>query len=86
MIDETLAKIEAAIKQVRAADPKEREDLIRLLEKLRADLRAGGVPQEAGLTAVRRALEESVVGYEASHPKLAAVVNEICSLLASVGI
>lgn len=86
MIDETLAKIEAAIKQVRAADPKEREELIRLLEKLKADLRAGGAPGGAGLAAARRALEESMVGYEASHPQLAAVVNEICTMLASVGI
>jgi NADH:ubiquinone oxidoreductase subunit E len=34
----------------------------------------------------REGLKESVVGFEASHPRLTAIVNEICNLLAGMGI
>lgn len=85
MVEETLARIEAAIRRARAADPKEREELIRLLETLKAELRAGR-GGEGGLAAARAALEKSIAEYETAHPQLAAAVNDICTRLASIGI
>ena len=34
----------------------------------------------------RGALKESVVGFEASHPQLTAVVGKLCDLLSAIGI
>ncbi|OGR46897.1 MAG: hypothetical protein A2X40_02555 [Elusimicrobia bacterium GWC2_65_9] len=110
MIEETVAKIEQAIRRAGDADPKHKEELIRLLGQLKAEVR--GLPAAQGekarsiahyaeaaaheaarkeksaklLEMSRGALQESVVGFEASHPRLTAVVNDISALLARIGI
>jgi hypothetical protein len=110
MIEETVAKIERAIQRAGEASPKHREELIRLLEQLRAEVRALPAAQtekarsiaqfaEAATHEVarkeksvklldlsRESLKESVAGFEVSHPSLTGVVNEICNLLAGMGI
>ena len=85
MINETVAKIEAALKQARLADPKNKKELIRLLEQLKAEL---GRERESDdlLKSVRDRLQAAALEFEASHPQLAAVVNDVCVILASVGI
>ena len=110
MIEETVAKIEQAIQRAGKADPQHKQELIRLLGQLKAEVRALPAGQadkarsiahfaEAAaheatrqdksaklLELSRGALQESVVGFEASHPQLTAVVNDICGLLAGIGI
>jgi hypothetical protein len=110
MIEETIAKIEAAIRRAGEADPQHREELIRLLERLKTELsalptvhgeRAHSIAQfaEAAAHEVARkegsprlqelsqaGLKESVAEFEVTHPRLTAVVNEICNLLAGMGI
>lgn len=85
MIDETVVKIEAALKQARLADPKNKEELIRLLEQLKAELGRGRESDDL-LKSARESLQAAALEFEASHPQLAGVVNEVCILLASVGI
>jgi MarR-like DNA-binding transcriptional regulator SgrR of sgrS sRNA len=110
MIEETVAKIEQAIRRAAEADPKHRDALIRLLEQLKLEVAA--LPSTQGedarsiahfaeaaaheaarkersdrtMEAARHGLEESVVGFEASHPELTAIVNQISNLLAGMGI
>ena len=85
VIDKTLAKIEAAIMQVRTADPKNKAELIRLLEQLKSEL-----PREQRsddlLRSASEGLKASAVEFEATHPKLAPIINEVCALLASIGV
>ncbi|MEK7389555.1 MAG: DUF4404 family protein [Elusimicrobiota bacterium] len=85
MIDETLAKIEAVIKQARLSDPKNKKELIRLLEELKAEV-GRDAKSEDMLKSARKGLEAATLEFEASHPQLASMVNEVCILLSSVGI
>jgi predicted HD phosphohydrolase len=110
MIEETVAKIEEAIQRAGEADPRHREELIRLLEQLKAEVRAlpathheqarsiaksaEAATHEAArkersikeLELSRKSLRESVADFEVSHPNLTAVVNDICNVLANMGI
>jgi len=110
MIEDTLAKMEKAIRQAGSADPKHRKELIRLLEALKAELGAlssahgekahsiAGFAEVAAYEAARHGrsvelieiasegLSASVADFETTHPQLTVVVNEICTLLAGLGI
>ena len=110
MIDETVARIEQAIRRAGDADPGHRDELIRLLQQLKREV--GALPaaqgeearsiaqfaEAAAHEAARKdkstrllelsgdGLRESVAGFEVTHPRLIGVVNEICGLLAGLGI
>ena len=110
MIEETIVKIEQAIRRAGESDPKHKAELVRLLEQLKSELRslpsaqgdkarsiahfAEAAAHEAArqekspelLGLSRRALKESVVGFEVSHPQLTAVVGKMCDLLSAIGI
>jgi len=110
MIDDTMARIEQAIRRAGEADPEHRDELIRLLQQLQREVgqlpeahgeKARSIAQFAEAAAHEAArrerssrllalssdgLRESVAGFEVSHPRLTAVVNEICGLLAGLGI
>ena len=85
MIEETVAKIEAAIREAHLADPKNRAELIVLLEKLKVEVkreqRSQHILDDAGA-----GLKDAALGFEATHPKLAAVIGDICTRLVSIGI
>lgn len=84
MIEETVNKIESAIKQARTADPKNKEELIKLLEQLKAEV--NNERRSDVLRAVDEKLRDAAIGFDATHPQLGAVVAEISNLLASIGI
>lgn len=84
MVEETLRKIEAAIKGARDSGPADKDELIRLLEQLKAELRAQKRSDLLGT--IENQLAERAAGLEAEHPQTAKLVNEVCSLLASIGI
>lgn len=84
MIDETLAKIEAALREARVSDPKNKAELIALLEKLKTEVQ--GARSKSAIDAATEGLEKAAVEFDATHPKLAAVVNEVSTMLASIGI
>ncbi|MBI4061902.1 MAG: DUF4404 family protein [Elusimicrobia bacterium] len=85
MIEETVAKIESAIREARIADPRNKAELIALLEELKAEVRrekrSKDMLDEAGAR-----LREAALEFETTHPKLAAVVEEISMTLAKIGI
>lgn len=85
MIDETIAKIEDALKTARGSDPRNKAELIALLETLKEEIRREKRSKDA-LDSAGERLREAAVEFEATHPKLAAVVGEVSSMLASIGI
>lgn len=85
MIEETLARIEAAIREARLADTKNKAELIALLEKLKAEIKREKRSKDK-LDEAADGLKEAALEFEATHPKLAAVVEEVTNLLASIGI
>jgi hypothetical protein len=85
MIEETVAKIEAALREARVADPKNRAELVSLLEKLKAEVQSEKRSRE-NLDTVGAGLKDAALEFEATHPKLAGVVEELCLMLAKIGI
>ncbi len=85
MIEETLAKIEAALSAARVADPKNKAELIALLEKLKAEVQQGKRSQDQ-LDAAGAGLRDAALDFEATHPTLAAVINDVSTMLAKLGI
>jgi hypothetical protein len=85
MIEETLAKIEAAVAQIEASDAAKKKEALRLLATLKDELdgRENDRKLPRGLVA---GLERTAHALEASHPRLAEVIGEICRELASLGI
>lgn len=110
MIEETIAKIETALKRIEATRLNKKPELIRLLAALKDEIKQlsrthddqarsiVGFTEVAVHEASRRdrapdlqklslaGLSSSVKGFEASHPRLVEATNEICNLLASIGI
>lgn len=82
-LERTIAKIEAAIKEGHASDPKKKARLIELLHELKAGVRK---EEHGPLDALIAALEKSAAGLETSHPALTAFVDHVSRLLASMGI
>lgn len=84
MIEETVKKIEAAIAHAHTADPKNKAELVALLNQLKGELQQA--KRSHILKAVDEDLREAAIEFESSHPTLAAVVGEVSTLLASIGI
>ena len=85
MIEETVAKIEAAIREARIADPKNKSELISLLEKLKTDVKNEASSKHM-FAAADKSLKDAAVEFDVSHPQLAAVVGEVSMLLSKIGI
>lgn len=109
-MEETINKIEKLVQRIKVKNPKNKEKLVELLEKLKSEARqvpgekiadiksmanfaesafheAEKENREDGLQSLSiKGLEKSVKTFENSHPELVRVVNEICTLLARLGI
>jgi hypothetical protein len=84
MVEETLQKIEAAISRAQKDGPANKQELVRLLGELKAELeteRRGDV-----LRPIDKGLRDAAIEFTGTHPQLAGAVNEISTLLASIGI
>lgn len=85
MIEDTLAKIEDAVAKLEASDAAKKAEALRLLAKLKKEL-AGRDTDSRLPKGLLDGLERSAQSFEASHPRLAELVGEICRELASLGI
>lgn len=85
MIEETLAKIEAALREARGTDPKNKAEIIALLEKAKAEV-ANEKRSKDLLGQAEEGLKDAAVEFDATHPKLAAIVGEVSAMLAKIGI
>ncbi|MCG2725990.1 MAG: DUF4404 family protein [Elusimicrobia bacterium] len=110
MLKDTIKRLEDISHTIETKNPKNKAELIRLLEQLKAEIEtishdkideaksiahfAEAAFHEAGRDKKVSELQDlsidglshSVKSFEASHPKLVEVVNEICVLLARIGI
>jgi hypothetical protein len=85
MIEETVAKIEAAIREARGADPKNKAELIAMLEKLKAEVQRDMRSKDM-IDKAEEAVKNAALEFEATHPKLGTVIGEISTMLAKIGI
>jgi hypothetical protein len=85
MIEETVAKIEAAIREARVADTKNKAELIALLEKLKDEVRREKRSKDM-LDQAGDRLKDAALEFEATHPKLALVMEELSLMLSKIGI
>jgi len=85
MIEETVAKIEAALREARGAEPEKKAQLIALLEQLKADIQREKADKDL-LDKADESLKAAAVEFDATHPKLAAIVGEVSAMLAKIGI
>lgn len=85
MIDETVAKIEAAIRAAQVADPKNKAELIALLENLKAEVQRDMRSKDV-LDKAEEGLKDAALEFDATHPTLGAIINELTSMLAKIGI
>ena len=85
MIEETLAKIEAALREARGTDPKNKAELIALLEKAKAEVQREKASKDI-IAKAEEGLKDAAVEFDATHPKLAAIVGEVSAMLAKIGI
>jgi hypothetical protein len=84
MIEDTLAKIEAAVAKIEASDAAKKSEALSLLATLKDELGRRDRPKlSRGLL---DELTRTAQDFEASHPRLAETVGEICRELASLGI
>lgn len=101
MLDQTIKQIEDRIAHSDNISEENRAELVALLATLRAEVnslaetRADDAARITASAAAAtdpddetdlNALSESVRDFEATHPRLAQTVNNICHLLSSIGI
>lgn len=110
MIKDTLSRVESAIARIQSGSYKDKTELVKLLNDLKAELsalpesrlddaRSVGYFTEAAAHEVTRpngsvqlknlsisGIAYSVKGFEVTHPKLVSVANELCMMLARMGI
>ena len=110
MLEDTVKKMEDAIRKIDSLKGREKTDLLSLLSALKTEVgRLSETDQEQAHSIASLAemaaheltrqdkspalLKHSVEGlalsskgFEASHPKLVGIVNEICTMLARIGI
>ncbi len=84
MIPEHLAKLERALRASDNIPAATRQELLRLVDGLKAEVSAGDDTEPA--SQVVEALSASVRQLEATHPHLVEMVNQIALTLSNMGI
>ncbi|MDO8757262.1 MAG: DUF4404 family protein [Elusimicrobiota bacterium] len=85
MIEETVAKIEAALRAARGDEPEKKAQLIALLEQLKAEVQREKASKDI-IAKAEQGLKDAAVEFDVTHPQLAAIVGEISAMLAKIGI
>ena len=85
MIEETVAKIEAALREARGTEPEKKAQLIALLEQLKAEVQREKASKDI-IAKAEEGLKDAAVEFDATHPKLAAIIGEVSAMLAKIGI
>jgi len=83
-LETAIRELRAEIGTLAAGDDQARERLERLVQDIEATL---ADPKRAGAReGLAGRLQASILGFEASHPRVAAVVNEVVEQLGNMGI
>ena len=83
-LEESLHRLRAEIHALDLDDEAARQRLERLVREIEQTLAVPGDRQSAG--SLGDQLKASVLGFEASHPRLAGVMNEVVEKLGHMGI
>jgi len=83
-LDAALRQLRAEIGALDVSDQEARQRLDRLMQELETTLADPG--RARGRKTLVDQLKASVLGFEASHPRLAAVMNEVVEQLGNMGI
>ncbi|HVU27907.1 MAG TPA: DUF4404 family protein [Verrucomicrobiae bacterium] len=86
MIEKTIGEIEAKIRGASSISAEHRNELLQLLEQLKAEIATG---EKQNLNSLRSSVDElrlSIGDFEQSHPKLVQIVNGISNTLSNLGI
>jgi hypothetical protein len=94
VIEETISKIEARLREADALGPAQRAELQNLLAQLRREVRTlppDALPSDLAesdedVQSTIGRLEQSLTAFETSHPQLTGILNRISALLANMGI
>jgi len=97
MIDETLKRLEQRIRDSERTGPDAKEELLALVAELRSELGAMAETNEDDAAALARtaeaaadgpaeAVEESVLEFEAAHPRIVGLVRSFLQTLSDGGI
>jgi hypothetical protein len=93
MIEDTIAHIEAHVRAAEALPGDKRQELENLLVQLRAEIRSlprevrrVEVPEGEDAQSALQRLEQSLTGFETTHPQVVGMVNRISTILANMGI
>jgi hypothetical protein len=93
MIDDTIATIEARVRAADALPGDKRQELEKLLAQLRTEVRSlpreirrAEIPDSEDAQGALQRLEESLTGFETTHPQVVGMVNRISTILANMGI
>ncbi len=91
MIEETINKIEERLRSAENLSPEKRAELESLLAELRAEVATlprekRVMPENADEDDLLDRLNQSVTGFETTHPQLVGIVNRISTILANMGI
>lgn len=78
MLDETIKKIEDAVLKLDSLDGAKKKDLLALLSELKSEV--------SRLAQANQEHSQSLVGLEASHPRLVKILNDIALALSHIGI
>lgn len=83
MKETVLKKLEKAVESAGGLDAKKKQEILDLIGHLRQDTaEAKSEAVESGV----EDLQESILGFEASHPELVEMTNRACKMLSDIGI
>ncbi len=82
MLKDTLVQFEKSIYKI---EDKEKKNLLKLLDQLKKEVNEISETHKQ-LEVSLEGLSTSLQDFEATHPKLATTVSELCNLLARIGI
>jgi len=85
MIEETVAKIDAAIREAKASDAKNKAALIAQLESLKAEVQRDMRSKDA-LDKAEEGVKNAALEFEAEYPQLSLIIGELSTMLAKIGI
>lgn len=78
MLDDAIKKIEDAVLKLGSLDSAKKKELLGLLSDLKGEVSRLARPDQEP--------SQSLVGLEASHPKLVKILNDIATALSHIGI
>jgi len=96
MLDRHIDQLESRIRNAEGISDERRTELLSLLDSMRSEAASlpadaqekltGSVPEDQSTDAVMSEIQDSLAEFEASHPKLTQLTNQVAMVLSNMGI